>query len=382
MSYNVFEGAGLYLYNPEPAMDLHEFCRKFKAAGGTWIGFLLQEGKVIISNPKNTQLIGIARQEGLKVVGSSWLVDAPVEEARISKSLIVEHDLDGWIPNGEQPVCYSQPWGFCPDCFTYSSRWVHEWGMIRPTMFSSFTHFRNHDIDYKPWVEAGCFAGPQAYVNQWGWGYGPGPAIPSAMDVGQPHNGYLGFASNRIAPVGGIYEYIGQTVPSIREWCGQLANERALPGRAGYGFSFWPGELMRNVPNAWTDLEYSIKFRGLARYEGDGIGVKEPPLTGVQFPYTGPYYGPTTNKPKRKGNTAKALKIAMHRLGFGVFTNPDIFYNLNLEMAMRRYQAARGIAASGNYGKGTWEQIRKEILPNGQRALTPAAVALVQQEAQ
>jgi hypothetical protein len=378
MTYPIFSGAGMYLYNPEPGMDMHEYVQRFKDAGGTWIGFLLQEGTVRINNPKNDQLIQICKEKGIVAVGSSWMDDKPVEEAKIAKEICVEKDLAAWIPNGEQPICYSQPWGFCADCFGRSSKWMGEWGMMRPTMFSSFSRFRNHDIDYKPFVQAGCFAGPQCYTNALGQFFGPDEGVVDAYDVNQPHNGYRGFNADKIAPTMGIA--IGQGFPvDIDDWMADLANVREQ--YPGDGFSFWPGELFKNVPNGWARLEYWIKQRGLARYPGDAP-TQEPALTAIQLPYTGPYYGPTADKPKRKGNTAKALKMAMHQGGFGTFVVPDLYYNLNLEIAVRRFQNSVGISpASGNYGKGTWEAIRKARLPNGKLMIPEAARELIRIEA-
>ncbi len=380
MNFNVFEGAGMYLYNPEVGIDQTEFVTKFKNAGGTWIAFLVQEGKVVHSNPKNAQLMGICRNAGIKIVGSSWLVDDPVEEAKISRTLTVEYDFDGWIPNGEMPLGYTQAWGPCPSCFDYSNKWMAAWGMMRPTMFSSYALFANHDIDYKPWVMSGSFAGPQAYSNEFGNSHGPGPALDSAYDVRQPWNGYRGFETQRVAPTAGIYQYSGMPLPDIDDWLNQLKfNRRTYPGK---GFSFWPGELFNGLANSWAILQRAIKVDGLARFIGDGVGELEPFLTATQLPYTGPYYGPTTNKPKRKGNTARALKMTMHNLGFGNFPTPDSFYNLALEMAMRRFQGSKGISpASGNYGQGTWELIRKTRLPNGKIAIPIQARDMIRAEA-
>ncbi len=380
MSYDPFEGAGLYLYNPEVGIDQTEFVTKFKNAGGTWIGFLIQEGKTEIINPKNVELMIICRNLGIKVIGSSWLSDDPIEEAKISRTLGVEHKVDGWIGNGEKPLGYTQPWGPCAPCFNYSSQWMSVWGMMRPTMFSSYAIFANHDIDYKPWIMSGAFAGPQAYNNEFGDGFSPGPALDGAYDVRQPWNGYRGFETQRIAPTAGIYQYSGMAAPDIEQWLADLKyGRRTYPGK---GFSFWPGELFNGLPNSWTILENAIKVHGLARYPGDAADQVEPFLTAAQLPYTGPYYGPTTNKPKRKGKTAKALKMTMHILGFGNFPTPDEYYNLALEMAMRRFQSAKGITVtSGNYGLGTWELIRKTRLPNGKIAIPETARQLIRSEA-
>ncbi len=374
MNFNIFAGAGLYLYNPEPGMDQREFVRRFKEAGGTWIAFLLQEGKQVVGNAKNQQLISICKEMGVAAVGSSWMADDPIEEAKISKELAV--NLDGWIPNGENTVTYSQPWGHCAECFGRTGKWMAVWGMMRPTMFSSYTHFSNHDIDYWPFVSNGCFAGPQCYANDFGPLYDAYSAIPNAYDVKQPWNGYRGFESNRIAPTMGIAN--SRYPVDMPGWLNGLADIRVqYPGK---GFSFWPGELVRNIPNFWDHLENAIKVRELARYPGDQPEI-EPPLTSAQMPYTGPYYGPTTNKPKRKGPTAKALKMAMHQGGYGSFATPDEHFNLNLEKALRRYQASRGILATGNYGKGTWEALRKERMPNGKRMMPDSGVALIKKEA-
>lgn len=377
MSYEVFQGAGLYLYNPEVGMDQREFIRRFKEAGGTWIAFLLQEASTVIGNPKNDQLMNLCREAGIKVIGSSWLQDDPVREAEISKSLAV--NLDGWIANGELPVSYSQAWGYCPACFGYSGRWMAAWGMMRPTMFSSYTHFSLHDIDYRPWVQAGASAGPQCYVNDFGPAYGPDSGIPAAYDVKQPWNGYRGFESAKIAPVMGIHQ---SNFPiNMSDWFLKLHETRH--NYPGFGFSLWPGELINGISLSWNILENAIKGLKLARYEGDSVGQLEPPLTAAQLPYTGPYYGPTTNKPPRKGPTAQALKMTMQNGGFGNFAPvPDQYYNLPLEQAMRRFQNAVGIKpASGDYGRGSYEALKKYRLPNGKIIVPETARQIIRNEA-
>ena len=257
---------------------------------------------------------------------------------------------------------------------------MNEWGMMRPTMFSSYTHFNLQDIDYKPYVEHGCFAAPQAYMNDFGSGYGPDSAIPGAYNANQPWNGYRGFESARIAPICGIA--ISKYPVNLTDWFNRLANARE--GYPGKGFSFWPGELFNNIANGWAILEAAIKQRGLARYPGEIIPVpREPDLSVVQLPYTGPYYGPTTDKRPRKGPTVRALKLAMHNGGFGTFAHwPDEHYNLPLEQAVRRFQHVVGVTpARGDYGKGVWQALRKYHLPNGKIIVPDSARQIIQTEA-
>jgi hypothetical protein len=114
---------------------------------------------------------------------------------------------------------------------------------------------------------------------------------------------------------------------------------------------------------------------------------EEPNLTDQQFPYTGPYYGPDyprdkfiKNKGKGKGNTAQALKLVMHQLDLGFFPNPDKIYNRALVTAMVRFQMARGIIPTGNYGKESWRAVQQAHKPDGKLAAGQVARVLVNLE--
>lgn len=101
---------------------------------------------------------------------------------------------------------------------------------------------------------------------------------------------------------------------------------------------------LKDKPGPWvccTEKQYTIR---IAEADKPAPPDPNPPveadLTAEQFPYTGPYYGPTTNKPKRKGDTALALKLIMRELGYDTFEDPDRHYNRRLEEAMKKFQSS------------------------------------------
>lgn len=100
----------------------------------------------------------------------------------------------------------------------------------------------------------------------------------------------------------------------------------------------------------------------------------------LDIPYTGPYYHNQFGKAPIKGQTVKALKIAMHNAGFGNFSNPDAQFNQALKNAMIRFQRSVGITPlSGNYGLGTYNALRTltSAIPGILYALNQEAIDLI-----
>jgi hypothetical protein len=83
------------------------------------------------------------------------------------------------------------------------------------------------------------------------------------------------------------------------------------------------------------------------------------PLSLTAFPYLGPFYGPSSKKPVSRGPGVMTLKRALHSAGFGDFWNPDGVYNGACERAMKALQRHYKIQATGQYGKATWERMRR-----------------------
>jgi len=84
----------------------------------------------------------------------------------------------------------------------------------------------------------------------------------------------------------------------------------------------------------------------------------------IDVPYTGPLYGPSHRKgPSKPSGSIKALKIALYEAGyFGSANNPfkpDYAFNRALEEGLRRLQRDRGIDPTGQYGKGSYEALRR-----------------------
>jgi len=104
----------------------------------------------------------------------------------------------------------------------------------------------------------------------------------------------------------------------------------------------------------------------------------------LQIPFTGPLYGPShRNGPSPVCGTVQALKIALHRAGFGDFTDQDGTYSEALEKALANCQRNFGISASGQYGKASYECVRRllDVAPDAGHALTTSATALIEADA-
>jgi len=73
----------------------------------------------------------------------------------------------------------------------------------------------------------------------------------------------------------------------------------------------------------------------------------------------------------------------MHRAGFGTFTSPDAVYSEGLERALANFQRNFGIPATGQFGRGSYEAVRRLLaaVPRGGHALTPSARALIEADA-
>jgi Putative peptidoglycan binding domain len=106
--------------------------------------------------------------------------------------------------------------------------------------------------------------------------------------------------------------------------------------------------------------------------------------TPLEIPFTGPLFGPSAKKGvSPECGTVQALKIAMHRAGFGTFTSSDGVYDEDLERALANFQRHVGIAATGQFGRASYESVRSllAVAPRGGYALSPAARALIQGDA-
>ena len=110
-------------------------------------------------------------------------------------------------------------------------------------------------------------------------------------------------------------------------------------------------------------------------------------LPATALPYTGPYYGPSSNHGPMKGPTAKALKRALIRLKYfkGDLAQLDQHYNRALETAMRKWQRSLvDVQPSGQYGLGSWYHMRAaKVLDGphkGEYAMDGLAQKLIQDE--
>lgn len=86
------------------------------------------------------------------------------------------------------------------------------------------------------------------------------------------------------------------------------------------------------------------------------------PLPKDVFPYEGPFTGPTDPKGRKVSKHPGVVKIkkALHRAGYGSFWVADDYWNKNAERAARYFQRDHGILATGQFGLGTYEALRRE----------------------
>jgi hypothetical protein len=153
--------------------------------------------------------------------------------------------------------------------------------------------------------------------------------------------------------------------------------------------SFMYGIKAGGMKAAPTD--FPVRVGGNSVYTADDAdGVYLPwrlkPYTDfyIDFPYTGPYYTESSGRKPARGPTAKALKIAMHRAGFGQFPVPDDHYNQKLGDAVARFQRYVGVApATGYYGLGAYEALKRlpSAIPGGGMAVNEDAQLLIEADA-
>lgn len=99
------------------------------------------------------------------------------------------------------------------------------------------------------------------------------------------------------------------------------------------------------------------------------------------IPFQGPLYpaGHPRHVAGKLPYTVRALKVAMHRAGFGEFPSgvPDPMYGPRLKEALRHLQTWKKITPSGNYGKATHDAVCSlmSAIPGGGHALTQSAAA-------
>lgn len=114
------------------------------------------------------------------------------------------------------------------------------------------------------------------------------------------------------------------------------------------------------------------------------------PLTEKQFPYTGPFYGPSSPKgPTKNTSSIKGIKRGMIRGGFlaqQIGSETDDF-GAALEDALRSFQRKVEISpATGQYGRNTWLNMRSLRVPaempnEGQYAMDALALRYVKADA-
>jgi hypothetical protein len=104
------------------------------------------------------------------------------------------------------------------------------------------------------------------------------------------------------------------------------------------------------------------------------------PLTEEQCPYTGPYYMAGGKYKRIRGKTAKALKIAMTRLGVKTFRNPTTYYGVELGKAMGKWKITVDIAPNPNYGVASWNALRGAITEDGEYGFNQEALQLIQED--
>jgi hypothetical protein len=362
----MLEQPGLLVWN---AQNLPGFLPDEMHAGGfRWIALDLHDGLELVEKTDYRALIAQYRARGLEVAGWGVLRTQPKEEAELAVELCARYDIHTYIADAEREYGYTQEIGPCGECFERSDRWVEAFRAHTDMElgFSSYSIFAQHDAHYVPWIEAGAAAMPQTYTNEFTWAT-PEAGVAGALDLRQPHNPPNGWPRGRIFPTIGNYEAASVHLPQAQEYAELLRQARVA------SFSIYLGELVREGE--------------LAAYAGVCVDHAElaspppalPPLAEDEVPYTGPYSGP--GGAKMIGPTAKALKIALERMGVASFPDPDETYSLELEQAMRTWQRTVGVRPTGEYGRASYEALRAAVTPSGEHALDARAIALLRSDA-
>jgi hypothetical protein len=361
----MFEKPGLFVWN---AQNLPGFVPDEMRAGGFgWIALDLHDGLELVEKADYRALIAQYRAKGIDVSGWGVLRTRPAEEAALAVDLCARYDLHAYIADGELELGYTQGSGPCDECFQRSDVWVDAFRK-RTNMelaLSSYSIFAQHDAHYAPWIKAGAVAMPQTYTNEFTWAT-PEAGVVGAVDLKQPQNPPNGWPRDRIFPTIGNYAVGGVQLPTAQEYVALLKQARVV------SFSIYLGELVQQ-----GELPQYAGVCVTASAAGT-TGPPKPPLSPDQVPYTGPYTGPS--RTLMIGPTAKALKIAMRRLKIAPFPEPDEYYTLELEEAMKTWQKSVGIAATGQYGKASYDALRKALTPTGEYALSAQAIKLIQSD--
>jgi Putative peptidoglycan binding domain len=362
----MFEQPGMLVWN---AQNLPGFLPdEMKDAGFGWIALDLHDGLSLVEKTDYRALIADYRGKGLDVAGWGVLRTQPQEEAGLAVDLCAKYDLHAYIADGELELGYTQQDGPCGPCFERSDIWTSTFRQ-RSDMelaLSSYSIFAQHDAHYAVWIQAGALAMPQTYTNEFTWAT-PEAGVNGAIDLKQPQNPPNGWPRERVYPTIGNYAVGGVHLPAAEEYAELLRQAQVV------SFSIYLGEL--------------VQQNELRHYAG--VCVAPPPpkaepaaLTEEQVPYTGPYFGPSDDRGPMAGPTARALKIALRRLGVAPFPDPDDYYSPELEDALRTWQTSAGIRpASGQYGASSWEALRAATTSAGEHALSARAIRLIADEA-
>jgi hypothetical protein len=330
-----------------------------RAQGFSWLAPILTHDPA--AEPNRAELtanMAALRGEGWSICGwGTFAQDGTAEDdARAAATLVTSLGLDGWIANGEA-------WAE-KELIDRSRRFIdawHETGCEKPlavSCLSSDTADFAREFDYASWVAIKACVMPQVYGNEH-------PGLTVAACLGNLKTGgvvprsllNLTFGTFGDHPVpyadyvtwpGPRTIYVGENTPA----------------------QDWPKLVRQQQPSTPTDTTPDVV-----------------PLTEEQFPFTGPCHGPSSGQPPTQSPTVVALKRAVSRMGLLAWEEFDEVYDELLEGALAEWQDSIDIhPAAGQYGPGTWVQLRAAVIPAGlphagELVLDTVAQKLVRDEA-
>jgi len=333
-----------------------------RAQGFSWLAPILLHDPTAEPNRNELIATGTAlRGEGWSLCGWGTFGQGGKadDDARAAAELVTTLGLDGWIANGEA-------WAE-QEFFDRSKLFVDAWkatGCGKPlavSCLSSDTADFPRVFDYATWVGIGAGVMPQVYGNEH-------PGFTVAACLGNLKTGGI-VPKHLLNLTFGTYGDHPAPHADYATWAGP---------RTVYTGESTPAEdwaKLRRPPQPSTPPE---------PHETTPQVV---PLTEQQFPFTGPCHGPSSGQTPTQSPTVIALKRAVSRLGLLEWTAFDDVFDELLETALMKWQDAVAVhPASGQYGLGTWTQLRAALVPEGlphagELAMDTVAQRLVQDEA-
>ena len=196
---DVFDGAGVFVDNPENLPGPWALADELQANHFTWVAFHLTNGYEQLG--LDPMWIAVFRAHGIAVGGWGYADSASEIDAVLADIAIKQYGLDFWITDAES--AYEQTKKI--HGWRNSATFTRVFRSLEPTLPAALTTYGAATapfvlpIDYAAWRDAGFDLLPQAYYNQFPKQYRP--------DLTVEHSERAGWPDDRVHPVIGVYRH-------------------------------------------------------------------------------------------------------------------------------------------------------------------------------